>query len=179
MTDNLEFASPAGGMSQLRGALGSNRPGDLSEAFSIAANDAGTWLCTGFFLAISTTEGVATADIRQRLGIAVSSLTPGQTAPPDSQLRLFVYDAQGNRFAERAIEVDGSHMTFFPGDRVIEFGGGDTMVFCLESSNPEYKMDLTVIRVNQIQGRRVQFDQAIFTDGFESGDLSAWSTGGS
>ncbi len=51
------------------------------------------------------------------------------------------------------------------------------MIFCLESAEPEYQIDLTVIRVNRLRDGTIQYDQAIFTDGFESGDVSAWTTG--
>ncbi len=159
---------------QLRGSDTARR--SLSEAFSIAVNEADSWLCSGFCWAISTTEGMGTAAIRQRLGIATSSVMPGQAAPEGSQLRLFIYDADGSLLATRDFDVDGSHTTFFPGADVSEFGGG-TMIFCLETSDPSYKMDLTVIRVNQLRDGTVQFDRAIFTDGFESGDTSAWLTG--
>ena len=127
---------------------------------------------------MSRTKGVSTASIRQSLGIAVSSVVPGEAAPDGTQLRFLVYDAEGALFATRDIEVDGSHAAFFPGSRVPAFGGEGTMIFCLESSDPSYKIDLTVIRVNQLRDGTVQFDQAIFTDGFESGDVSAWGSGG-
>ena len=101
-------------------------------------------------------------------------MVPGQSAPEGAQLRFFVYDADGRLFASRDLLVDGSHTAFFPGALVEQVGDG-TMIFCLESSDAEYKMDLTVIRVNQLREGTVQFDQLIFTDGFESGDISAWT----
>ena len=63
-------------------------PRDLSEAFSSTANDSDSWLCSGFCWAISTTEGVGPASVRQRLGVAVSSVFPGQSAPEGAQRRI-------------------------------------------------------------------------------------------
>ncbi len=151
----------------------------LTEAFSLAANDADSWLCPGFCLAVSTTEGMGTERVRQRLGIAVSSVEPGLQAPPDTRLRIFVYDEAGNRFGDGfEVEVSGAHTTLFPGERKLGFDSEGTWVFCLESPDSEYKVDLTVIRVSQLSNGTPQFEQLIFTDGFESGDLAAWSTGG-
>lgn len=147
---------------------------DLSEAFSITVNDADTWLCSGFCWAISTTQGVGPASVRQRLAMAVSSVVPGQAAPEGTQLRFFSYDGEGTRIATGVSDVDGSHTAFFPRQRVLDFDGEVTLIICLRSLDPDYKMDLTVIRVNQIRDGTVQYDRVIFADGFESGDVSAW-----
>ena len=105
--------------------------------------------------------------------MAVSSVVPGEAAPDGSQLRFFAFDAEGTRIATGTRPVDGSHTAFFP--RIVQdFEGGVTIVVCLESSSPDYKMDLTLIRVNRVRDGTVQFDQLIFTDGFESGDTTAW-----
>ncbi len=169
------FTNPASPIAETARVQGVAEPRkDLSEAFSITVNDADTWLCSGFCWAISTTEGVDTASVRQRLAMAVSSVVPGQAAPEGTQLRFFSFDAEGTRIATGASDVDGSHTAFFPGQRVLDFGGEATLIICLKSSDPDYKMDLTVIRVNQIRDGTVQYDRVIFADGFESGDVSAW-----
>ena len=170
---SLTFTNPASPISARVQGVEEPRE-DLSEAFSIAVNDAGTWLCSGFCWAISTTEGVGPASVRQRLAMAVSSAVPGQAAPEGTQLRFFSFGAEGTRIANGASDVDGSHTAFFPRQRVLDFGGEVTIIICLKSSDPDYKMDLTVIRVNQLRDGTVQYDRVIFADGFESGDVSAW-----
>ena len=178
VSENLEFAAPLtdGALAGELQGIGEPR-GDLSEAFSVAVNNADTWLCSGFCRAVSTTQGVGTASVRQRIAMAVSSVVPGEAAPEGSQLRFFAFDAEGSRIGTGTRPVDGSHTAFFP--RIVQdVKGGVTIVVCLESSSPDYKMDLTLIRVNQVGIGTVQYDQLIFTDGFESGDLSAaWDTG--
>ncbi len=172
---SFTFTSPASPISETVRLQGVEEPReDLSEAFSITVNDADTWLCSGFCWAISTTEGVVAASVRQRLAMAVSSVVPGKAAPEGTQLRFFSFDGEGTRIATGVSDVDGSHTAFFPRQRVLDFGGDVTIIVCLESSDPDYKMDLTAIRVNQIRDGTVQYDRVIFADGFESGDVSAW-----
>ena len=101
-------------------------------------------------------------------------MDPGLAVPEDALLTFSVFDAEGNLFASREFPVDGSHSPFFPAGPLAKVGEG-TMIFCLESSDPDYTMDLTVIRVNQLRDGTVQFDQAIFADGFESGGVTAWN----
>ena len=171
---SLSFTNPASPISETEVVQGVEPREDLSEAFSITVNNADTSLCSGFYWAISTTQGVGPGSVRQRLAMAVSSVVPGQAAPEGTQLRFFSYDGDGTRIAAGVSDVDGSHTAFFPGQRVLDFGGEVTLIICLRSSDPDYKMDLTVIRVNQIRDGTVQYDRVIFADGFESGVVSAW-----
>ncbi len=70
--------------------------------------------------------------------------------------------------------MTGQHDPFFPAQPFTNLKGGTTMIFCLESNDPNYNLDLSSVRVNQ-RGPVFEFDAAIFADGFESGDVSAWN----
>lgn len=149
--------------------------GGLSESFTIQPNNEQSWLSQGKCLAISTEEGTGSSGIRQSLGIAVSSVLPGQPAPAGTSLEMMLFDGSGNFVDETSVPVSGKHTPFFLFSGSFSgFSGPATIIVCLEGSDPNYNLDLTIVRVNE-RGPDFQYDAAIVVDRFKSGDVSAWS----
>ncbi len=146
----------------------------LTESFTIRANNSGQWLRDGFCFAVSGNQGATSSGIRQDLGVATSSVIPGQPAPTGTILEIMLFDGSGAFVAETSRDLTGQHDPFFPGALFPEFSGLSTLIFCLNSPDPNYDADLSTVRVNRL-GQSFQFDAEIFTDGFESGDVSAWT----
>jgi hypothetical protein len=148
-------------------------PGSVSEAFTLRPNTSETWLRDGRCLAISTNQGPG-PKVTQNLGIAYSGVIPGLPAPSGTSLAISLFDGMGNPVGATTLEVDGQHQAFFPSGSLPSHVGLGTFIFCLISSDANFELDVTGVRVNQ-RGPTFEFDAAIFADGFESGDLSAWS----
>ncbi len=153
--------------------------GLLVEAFTIPVNDSGTWLTKDRCTAISyrfDPRGVL--GIRSNLGLATSSVAPLGAPPEEMRLMVSLFDAQGAPLGEsRTFQIDGIHSPFFPLDAIPDLEPQLlTLVICLETSEREkgFQLDLTAIGVKGAP-LDVQFEAAIFADGFESGDVSAWS----
>ena len=69
--------------------------------------------------------------------------------------------------------MTGSHAASFPLPENLK--GDLTTVFCLNTpADSAGTFDMTAVNVLQKNG--FQFDSRLFADGFESGDVSAWST---
>ncbi len=153
--------------------------GLLEEAFTIPAHSASDWLAQDRCVAISYNyDPLAVNGIRSNLGVVTSSVLPGVEAPLETMLTAMLFDAGGQAIGDPLnFEIDGIHSPFFPLD---QFPGLEAqfvvIIFCLSTSETQraFQLDLTAIGV---QGAFVdfQFEAAIFADGFESGDTSAWS----
>ena len=48
-----------------------------------------------------------------------------------------------------------------------------TMIFCLDSSDRNYLLDLSVVRINQ-RGKTLKLNAGLPADQFESEEVSAW-----
>jgi hypothetical protein len=75
------------------------------------------------------------------------------------------------------IPVTGIHTAVFPFDPVsLSLNGLHTIVGCLEvpGDGSRFTLDMTLVGVKQKSGG-VQFESEIFADGFETGDISAWT----
>ena len=149
-------------------------PDQLNQSSTIRPNDSNTWLKPGNCVAVPTNQGTDNTGIKQDLGIAVSSVHPGQHPPTGTFLDIQLFDEDGQCITEFHRNVTGQHDPFFPAQPFTNQKGGTTMIFCLESNDPNYNLDLSSVRVNQ-RGPVFEFDAAIFADGFESGDVSAWN----
>ncbi len=153
-----------------------NPQGGISESFTIRANDESTWLKDQRCLAISVKKGTREpSGIGQGLGIAISSVNPGQPAAAGTDLQTMIFGQDGEFIGEDFRQITGLHETFFPGDAFTEVEGKITFIFCLTSSDANYQADLSAVNVNTRGPQDVQFDAPIFADGFESGDTTSWS----
>ena len=100
-------------------------------------------------------------------------MIPGQTAPADSRLEIQLFDDQGGFVAEESRPVTGRHDPFLAFNDFFGFSGAGTLIFCLNSGDPNYLLDLSAVRINQ-RGRDLKLDAGLPTDQFESGEVSAW-----
>ncbi len=150
----------------------------LQELYTINPNSRDEWLRNGRCVAISTClrRNPGDKEPANNLGIAHTSVLPGFPAPSGTKLIATVFDSDGRLAApQQSFPVTGEHKAFFPLD---EFGlpdGAVTLILCLLSSDPNYKVDLTTIQAGFDNKGNVQFDAPAFADGFESGDPTAWS----
>ncbi len=153
--------------------------GELMEVFSIPANSARDWLTKDRCTAVSYRfDPGGLNGIRSNLGLVTSSAVPLARPPEEMRLVVSLFDAAGLPLGEgQTFAVDGIHSPFFPLD---QFPGLEpqalTLILCLETGEPEkgFQMDVTAIGVRG-SPLDVQFEAAVFADGFESGDVSAWS----
>lgn len=152
--------------------------GGLKELFTIRPNTTDQWVVAGHCAAISTVlhRVPDAAGFGNDLGIAVTGLTP-VPAPDGTSFGVTVFDSAGTALtAEAVFAFDGVHTAFFPLVFFPEVSDGPlTLIICLKSSESFYDVDITPIQVGTDSKGGVQFDSAIFADGFESGNVTAWS----
>lgn len=146
--------------------------GEVGEVFTLRPNTEATWVENDRCLAVTTNQNpTGEGGPVEDLGVATSSVT-GAPAPTGTELRLFLFNEDGERIDETTIPVTGEHTASFPIPDDIT--GKVTVIFCLQSPSTSFTLDLTPVKL--VQGPNTfQFDNAIFADGFESGDTSAWS----
>ena len=154
----------------------------LTESFSVKPNTPNNWLRDDRCQAISTSEGTKPAaepngfPIFQELGIATSSVNPGQPAPAGTFLEIMAFDQNGIFIDATTCPITGQHDPFFPGRSFEDLNEKTTMIFCLQSNDANYNLDFSAVGVNQTASS-FQFNSRplVFEDGFESGDISIWS----
>lgn len=147
--------------------------GQVNEVFTLRANGANQWLRHGRCLVVTTNQNpTGEGGPVENLGVATSSVS-GLPAPSGTELELFLFNAAGQRIGDTNLAVTGEHTASFP--IPVDTTGKVTAIFCLRSPSTSFDLDLTAIKLVQGPNNSFQFDNAIFADGFESGDLSAWS----
>lgn len=146
--------------------------GQVREVFTLRPNNSDVWLSNDRCEVVTTNQNpTGEGGPVENLGVATSSVS-GLPAPTGTELNLFFFDAAGNRIGDTNLAISGEHTASFPIPDNIT--GKVTVVFCMQSPSTSFTLDLTPVKL--VQGpNTVQFDNAIFADGFESGDTSAWN----
>lgn len=147
--------------------------GQVKEVFTLRPNTANEWLSDGRCMVVTTNQNpTGEGGSVENLGVATSSVFPGFPAPTGTNLELFLFNQEGQRIGASTLPVTGEHTASFPIPS--DISGKVIVIFCLRSGDASYELDLTPVKLVQRQDT-FQFDNAIFADGFESGDVSAWS----
>lgn len=146
--------------------------GGVREVFTLRPNGPDTWLRPGRCNVVTANQNPNGVDGPiENLGIATSSVVPQVPVSSGTELQLFLFNQDGERIDQTTIPISGEHNASFPipANRT----GKLTIVFCLQGPSSPTEIDLTLVKL--VQSENFQFDNAIFADGFESGDVSAWS----
>ncbi|HSR53613.1 MAG TPA: hypothetical protein VLV83_22530 [Acidobacteriota bacterium] len=151
--------------------------GALNELYTIAPNTPDKWLADGRCVAISTClRRTPSTGFGNDLGIATTGVIPQLAAPEGSTMSIEVFDSEGQSLGASTRPVTSQHQAFFPLANFPSLSDGTvTLILCLFTQDPAYRLDLTTIQVGTDSQGGVQFDAPIFADGFESGDVSAWT----
>ncbi|HSR67320.1 MAG TPA: hypothetical protein VLU25_05210 [Acidobacteriota bacterium] len=155
-----------------------NEGGALNELYTIAPNNRNTWLRNNQCFAISTCLRTGpSSGFGNNLGLATTPVAPGFPAPSGTILETTVFDENGDMAAGPGTQVlPSEHQAFFPLSNFPGLSDGVyTLVICLFSPDTQFNVDLTTIQVGTDNQGNAQFDAPIFADGFESGDVSAWT----
>ena len=147
--------------------------GELLEAFTIRPNTAESWLVNDRCHAVSTVQDPTGSNgLGQNMGLAVSSVVPGDQFPDGTEVDLSFFNDSGSAIGTTSIPFDGTHRAVFPFPDELE--GTVTAVFCLDT-DPEFRraLDMTIVKV--FSSRGFQFGSALLADTFQVDDPSAWN----